>query len=84
MPIEDIKPELDAWQAEAANAGVPARMTYSVIGQSAGGRDQYAVVINDLETRRSRPPTQTGRPSARRSFQPRARPRPTSPRSVAT
>ena len=31
-------------------AGIPLRMTYSVMGQTAGGRDLYAVVINELET----------------------------------
>jgi hypothetical protein len=50
IPYADIKPELDSFQAEAAAAVVPSRMTYSVSGQTAGGRDQYSVVINDLET----------------------------------
>ena len=38
------------FQAEAAAAGSPPRMTYEVLGQSAEGRDIYGVVINALET----------------------------------
>ena len=29
---------------------MPDRMTYSVIGQSDAGRDQYGVVVNAMET----------------------------------
>jgi hypothetical protein len=36
IPYADIKPELDSFQAEAAAAVVPSRMTYSVSGQTAG------------------------------------------------
>jgi Zinc carboxypeptidase len=50
IPYAAIGCSLAQFQTEAANAGVPARMTYSVIGQSAGGRDIYAAVVNDLET----------------------------------
>jgi hypothetical protein len=50
MPYADVAPELAKFQAEAKAAGLPSRMTWSVTGKSAGGRDMYAVVINDLET----------------------------------
>lgn len=50
MPWAAIKPLLDQFQAEAAAAGVPPRMTYEVLGQSAQGRDIYGVVINAMET----------------------------------
>ncbi|HEX2111332.1 MAG TPA: M14 family zinc carboxypeptidase [Gaiellaceae bacterium] len=50
IPYEAIECSLQKFQAEAAAAGVPQRMTYSVIGQSAGGRPLYAVVVNALET----------------------------------
>ena len=50
MPYADVAPELAKFQAEAKAAGIPARMTWYVSGQSAGGRDMYAVVINDTET----------------------------------
>ena len=50
MPWADVKPLLDQFQAEASAAGVPPRMTYEVLGQSAQGRDIYGVVINALET----------------------------------
>ncbi len=50
MPQEAIRCTLDQFQAEAAAAGIPQRMSYSVIGQSAGGRDLYGVVVNALET----------------------------------
>jgi hypothetical protein len=50
MPYADIKPLLDKFQADATLAGVPARMTYEVLGQSAQGRDIYGVVINAMET----------------------------------
>jgi Zinc carboxypeptidase len=50
MPYGAVRCTLDQIKAEAAAAGIPERFTYSVIGQSAGGRDQYAVVVNALET----------------------------------
>jgi hypothetical protein len=50
IPYSSIKPTLDQIRGEAASAGIPERMTYSVIGKSAGGRDLYGVVINALET----------------------------------
>ena len=50
MPYADIKALLDQFKAEAAAAGVPSRMTYEVLGQSAEGRDIYGVVINAMET----------------------------------
>ena len=50
MPQEAIGCTLDQILAEGAAAGIPTRMSYSVIGQSAGGRDLYGVVINALET----------------------------------
>lgn len=50
MPWAAVPTLLAQFQAEAAAAGVPARMTYSVLGQSADGRDIYEVVINALET----------------------------------
>jgi len=50
MPQEAIKCTLDQILAEGAAAGLPTRMSYSVIGQSAGGRDLYGVVVNALET----------------------------------
>ena len=50
MPWADIKPLLDQFRAEASAAGVPPRMTYEVLGQSAEGRDIYGVVINAMET----------------------------------
>ncbi len=37
-------------QSEAAAAGIPQRMKWWVTGQSAGGRDMYAVVVNAMET----------------------------------
>ena len=50
MPVEAIQCTLDQFLAEAADAGIPNRMSYSVIGQSALGFDQYEVVVNALET----------------------------------
>ena len=50
MPYADIAAELAKFQAEAKAAGLPQRMTWQVTGKSAGGRDMYAVVINDTET----------------------------------
>jgi hypothetical protein len=50
MPYAAIPTLLAQFQADAAAAGVPARMTYEVLGQSAQGRDIYGVVINAMET----------------------------------
>jgi len=50
IPYEAIACTLDRFQAEAAEASIPQRMSYEVIGQSAGGRDLYGVVVNALET----------------------------------
>jgi hypothetical protein len=50
IPYEAIACTLDLFQAEAAAASIPPRMSYEVIGQSAGGRDLYGVVVNALET----------------------------------
>jgi hypothetical protein len=50
IPYGAIRCTLDLFQVEAEEAGIPPRMTYSVIGQSAGGRDIYGVVVNALET----------------------------------
>jgi hypothetical protein len=50
MPYAAIECSLDQFQAEAAEAGVPPRMTYSVIGQSVLGRDLHEVVVDATET----------------------------------
>ena len=50
IPQEAIACTLDRFNQEAADAGVPPRMTYSVIGSSDAGRDLYGVVVNALET----------------------------------
>ena len=50
MPYADIAAELQKFQDEAKAAQIPTRMTWWVTGKSAGGRDMYAVVINDMET----------------------------------
>ncbi len=50
MPTEAIGCTLDQILAEGAAAGIPTRMSYSVIGQSTGGWDMYGVVVNALET----------------------------------
>lgn len=50
IPTEAIPCTLDQFLDEAEAAGVPDRMTYSVIGQSEAGRNQYGVVVNALET----------------------------------
>jgi hypothetical protein len=50
IPHEAIACTLDQFQTEAAEAGVPPRMEYSVLGQSVLGRDIYGVVVNALET----------------------------------
>ena len=50
MPVEAIGCTLDQIIDEGSAAGIQPRMSYSVIGQSAGGRDMYEVVVNALET----------------------------------
>ena len=50
MPAEAIACTLDQIIAEGAAAGIPPRMSYSVVGQSVGGRDIHEVVVNALET----------------------------------
>jgi hypothetical protein len=50
MPQEAIGCTLEQFLAEADALGLPERMSYSVIGQSAGGRDMYGVVVNAMET----------------------------------
>jgi hypothetical protein len=50
LPVEAIGCTLDQLQAEAADAGIPPRMSYEVIGQSTTGWDMYGVVVNALET----------------------------------
>ncbi len=50
IPQEAIACTLDRFNQEAADAGIPPRMTYSVIGSSDAGRDLYGVVVNALET----------------------------------
>ncbi|MGH2691791.1 MAG: M14 family zinc carboxypeptidase, partial [Actinomycetota bacterium] len=54
IPQEAIGCTLEKIEAEAVENGVPDRMEYSVIGQSAGGRDIHAVVVNALETAEQR------------------------------
>lgn len=54
MPQEAIGCTLDGFLAEATAAGIPRRMSYSVIGTSEAGRDLYGVVVNALETFRQR------------------------------
>ena len=50
MPVEAIGCTLDQINSEGAAAGIPPRMSYSVVGQSVGGRDIHEVVVNALET----------------------------------
>ena len=50
IPNAAIRCTLDRFEAEAAAAGVPDRLDYSVIGQSVLGRDMYGVVVNALDT----------------------------------
>jgi Zinc carboxypeptidase len=50
IPNAAIRCTLDRFEAEAAAAGVPDRLNYSVIGQSMLGRDMYGVVVNALDT----------------------------------
>ena len=54
MPYADVGPLLAQFQTEATAANLPQRMTYRVSGQSAGGRDLYVAVVNDLETANQR------------------------------
>jgi hypothetical protein len=50
IPYGAITCTLDQFEDEAAAAGVPDRLSYEVIGQSAGGRDIFGVVVNALDT----------------------------------
>jgi hypothetical protein len=50
IPYAAIGCTLEQFQAEAEDAGVPPRMEYEVIGESALGRDMYGVVVNAVET----------------------------------
>jgi len=52
MPVEAIECTLEQFEAEASDAGVSDRLSFGVIGQSAGQppRDIYGVVVNALET----------------------------------
>ncbi|MBC6467309.1 M14 family zinc carboxypeptidase [Actinomadura alba] len=54
MPGEAVKCTLDDFQQEARAAGIPSRMSYSVIGRSVRGSDLYSVVINARETPQQR------------------------------
>ena len=50
IPYGAIGCTLEQFKAEAATAGVPNRLSYSVIGESGLGRDIFGVVVNALET----------------------------------
>jgi hypothetical protein len=50
IPYGAIACTLEQFEAEAATAGVPDRLGYTVIGQSVLGRDMFGVVVNALET----------------------------------
>jgi hypothetical protein len=50
IPYEAIECTLQGFEEEAAAAGVPDRLDYSVIGQSTLGRNIFGVVVNALET----------------------------------
>jgi hypothetical protein len=50
IPQEAIGCTLDQILAEGADAGIPARMSYEVIGRSTQGRDIFGVVVNAQET----------------------------------
>jgi hypothetical protein len=50
IPYEAIECTLQQFEDEAAEAGVPDRMNYEVIGQSVLGRDILGVVVNALDT----------------------------------
>ena len=50
IPYGAIGCTLDQFEAEAAAAGVPDRLDYTVIGESVLGRDMFGVVVNALDT----------------------------------
>ena len=50
IPYEAVGCTLAQFEAEAAAAGVPDRLDYSVIGESVLGREILGVVVNALET----------------------------------
>ena len=50
IPYAAIECSLAKFRAEAEAAGVPERMTYSVMGHSSTGRPLYLAVVNALET----------------------------------
>ena len=50
IPYEAIECTLQQFEEEAADAGVPDRLSWEVIGQSTLGRDLLGVVVNALET----------------------------------
>jgi Zinc carboxypeptidase len=50
IPSGAIRCTLDQFEAEATAAGVPDRLSYTVIGESILGRDLFGVVVNALET----------------------------------
>jgi hypothetical protein len=54
IPGEAVKCTLDQFKAEARAAGIPNRMSYSVIGRSVRGQDLYGVVVNARETAQQR------------------------------
>jgi hypothetical protein len=54
IPQEAIECTLEQFEDEAAANSVPDRMSYSVIGQSAGGHDLLGVIVNAMETRQQR------------------------------
>ena len=50
IPYEAVECTLAQFEAEAAAAGVPDRLDYSVIGETVRGRPIVGVVVNALET----------------------------------
>ena len=54
IPSEAIGCTLDAIRAEAREARIPKRMSYSTIGRTVRGRAIHQVVVNALETPRQR------------------------------
>jgi len=52
MPVEAIECTLEQFEDEASDAGVPDRLSFGVIGQSAGQppRDLFGAVVNALDT----------------------------------
>jgi hypothetical protein len=50
MPYEAIECTLEQFEGEAAAAGVPDRLDWSVIGESPLGRELLGVVVNALDT----------------------------------